>query len=287
MYVIGGTASKKVAEGIAKNLQFPLAKIVSRRFPDKELYLRIVDDISGEDVLIVQTTYPDSKLVELFLLQDATKEAHAKSVTVLIPYFGYARQDKKFELGEPVSAKVFATLISLNADRVLTVDPHQQHILDFFSVPAFSCSGVPPLAQFLQNKHIEMTLAPDRGALERARLASDIINCEFDYLEKTRVNGQTVKITPKNLDVRGKNIAIIDDIISTGGTMAKAIEHLKREGAKKIYVACIHGLFAGDAIKRLTMAECEEIISTDTICSKYSKVSIVPSIAQLLSSLNG
>ena len=133
MYIVGGTASKTVAEELSKALKAPLVNTISKRFPDEEFYVRIMDDISGEHVIIVQTTYPDPNIVELFLLQNAVEEAGAKETTIVIPYFGYARQDTKFKDGEPISAKAMADLISLNADRVITVDPHKEHILDFFS----------------------------------------------------------------------------------------------------------------------------------------------------------
>jgi len=284
MYVVGGTASKTVAEDLSKELHTPLAKTISKRFPDDELYIRILDDISGEDVIIVQTTYPDSNIVELFLLQNAVKEAGANKVTVIIPYLGYGRQDKKFETGEPISARAIAEHISLHADKAITVDPHKQHILDFFTVPAFSCSAVPELAKYFKKKDIDMVLAPDKGALDRARQASNIIGCNFDYIEKTRIDDATVEIKPKNLQANNKKVALIDDIISTGGTMAKSIKELKKQGAKKILVSCTHGLFAGEAIKKIISAGCNEIISTDTIRSEFSKVKIAPCISQLLSS---
>jgi ribose-phosphate pyrophosphokinase len=284
MYIIGGTASKSVAKEMSKNLDAPLARIILKRFPDNELYVCISDDVSGENVIIVQTTYPDPNIVELFLLQDAAREAGAKKITTVIPYFGYGRQDKKFEDGEPISAKTIAKLISVNADEVITVDLHKMHILDFFSIPAFSCSAVPELAKHLKKKNIDLVLAPDKGALDRAKQASALIGCDFDYMEKTRIDGTTIEIKPKNLNAQNKNVAIIDDIISTGGTMAKSINELKKHGANKIFVACTHGLFAGDAIKKLSSAGCDEIISTDTIKSEFSKVKIAPSISQLMTS---
>ena len=279
MYIIGGTTSEKIAKDLCDELKTTLAKTLIKRFPDDEIYIRILDDISKEHVVIVQTTYPDHNLVELLLLQDAAKEAGAKKITVVIPYFGYARQDKKFKDGEPISAKAIAKLISLNADEAITVDPHKEYILDFFTIPAFSCSAVPEIARYLKKKNIDMLLAPDKGALERAKQASKIIGCDFDYMEKIRIDGTTVEIKPKNLDVKNKNIAIIDDIISTGGTMAKSINELKSHGAKKIFVTCTHGLFAGEAVKKLQTAGVDEIISTDTIKSEFSKVKIAPSIA--------
>jgi ribose-phosphate pyrophosphokinase len=218
----------------------------------------------------------------LFLLQNAAEEAGAKKITVVIPYYGYARQDTLFQAGEAISAKAIAGLISLNADRVITVDPHKEHILDFFSTSAESCTAVPEIAIYLKQKNLDLILAPDKGALNRAKQASNIIGCDFDYMEKTRIDGTTVEIKPKNLEVQNKNVGIIDDIISTGGTMAKSIKELKKQGAKKVYVSCTHGLFAGDAIKKLSSSGCDEIIATDTIYSNYSTVKVAPSIASLI-----
>ena len=171
-----------------------------------------------------------------------------------------------------------ANLISLNADKVITVDPHKEYILDFFSTSAFSCSAVPELAKYLKDKDIDMVLAPDKGALERVKQASKIIECDFDYMEKTRIDGTTIEIKPKKLNAQNKNVAIIDDIISTGGTMAKSIQELKKHGAKNVFVACTHGLFAGNAVKKLDSAGCDEIISTDTIENEFSKVKTAPCI---------
>ena len=170
----------------------------------------------------------------------------------------------------------------MNADCVITVDPHKDHVLKFFSVPAYSCSAVSTIAQYLKEKNIDFVLAPDKGAKERAKEAATLINCEYDYLEKTRIDGFTVKITPKKLDARGKHVAIIDDIISTGTTMAQSIKELKKQGAKSVSVACTHGLFIGGAKEKLKDAECDEIISTDTIETEYSKVSAAECIAEAL-----
>jgi len=282
MIIIGGTASDKIALDLSVELDVPLAETISKRFPDDEFYVRINNNISGEHAVIVQTTYPDNNIIELFILQNAAKEAGAKKITIVIPYFGYARQDTKFRDGEPISAKAIAELISLNANEVITVDPHKEYILDFFKTTAISCSAVSEIAKYLKDKNIDMLLAPDKGALYRVKTASKIINCEFDYMEKTRIDGETVEIKPKKLDVHNKNVAIVDDIISTGGTMAKSIHELKKHGAKKVFVSCTHGLFAGNAIKKLTSAGCDEIISTDTVQSKFSKVKIVPCIAPLI-----
>ncbi len=282
MYILGGTSAKNVAGNLANKIQQPLLQATYKRFPDDEFYVRVLDDISGEDVMIVQTAYPDQKIVELLLMQDAVHDAGAKKITVVLPYFGYSRQDKKFEEGEAISSRAVAQHISMHADCVITVDPHKQHILKFFTVPAYSCSAVSTIAQHLKEKNIDFVLAPDKGAKDRAKEAATLIDCEYDYLEKTRIDGTTVKVTPKKLDARGKHVAIIDDIISTGGTMANSIKELKKQGAKTVSVACTHGLFVGGAKEKLLSADCDEIISTDTIETEFSKVSAADCIAEVL-----
>ena len=281
MFILGGTSARTIAEDISKELQQPLIEVTYKRFPDDEFYVRILDDVKGEDVLIIQTTYPDTKIVELLLMQDAVYEAGANEITVALPYFGYSRQDKKFEEGEPISARSIAEHISLHANYVITVDPHKEHLLDFFNVPAYSCSAVVEIAKYLKEKDVDFVLAPDKGAKKRAQQAAGIIGCEYDYMEKTRVDGTTIKIKPKNLDAKNKNVAIIDDIISTGGTMAKSIRELKKQDAKKVSVACTHGLFVGGAKEKLLSAGCDEIISTDTIEDEFSKVKTAPCIAEM------
>ena len=280
MFILGGTSARTIAEDISKELQQPLIEATYKRFPDDEFYVRVLDDVKGEDVLLVQTTYPDTKIVELLLMQDAVFEAGANKIIVAIPYFGYSRQDKKFEKGEPISARAIAEHISLHADSIITVDPHKEHLLDFFNVPAYSCSAVSEIAKYLKEKNVDFVLAPDKGAKKRAQQAAQIISCEYDYMEKTRIDGTTIKIKPKNLDAKNKNVAIIDDIISTGGTMAKSIRELKKQGAKKVLVACTHGLFVGGAKEKLISAGCDDIISTDTIEDEFNKVKVAPCIAE-------
>lgn len=282
MFIIGGTSASTVAEDISKELKQPLANTTIKRFPDDELYVRILDDIEGEDVMLIQTTYPDTKIVELFLLQDAVCEAGANKIIAILPYFGYSRQDKKFENGEAISARAIAEHISLHADHIITVDPHKEHLLDFFNIPTTNCSAVSEIAKYLGRKEIDLVLAPDKGAKEIARVAATFIGCEYDYLEKTRINGTTVEIRPKNLKASNKTVSIVDDIISTGSTMAKAIKELKKQGAKKILVACTHGLFINGAKEKLTSAGCDEIISTDTIENEFSKVKVAPTIVKSL-----
>jgi len=282
MFLISGSASESIAHELSTITDIKLANIDNYRFPDSELYVRMKESVENEEVIIIQTTYPDEKIIELFLLLDACKRSKAKKITVVIPYFGYARQDKQFKPGEPVSAALLASFISIYANEVITIDIHKQHILDFFSIPAKNLSAVPIIAEYLKSKNIDLVLAPDKGAFENAKKAASILQCEVDYLQKTRIDGSTIKITPKNLAVKGKCVAIVDDIISTGGTMATAIKELKKQEASKVYVACTHGLFAGNAVSKLKQAKCDEIIATDTIHSEFSSVKIASIISNSL-----
>jgi ribose-phosphate pyrophosphokinase len=278
MYVLNGTTNKSIAENLANALKCPLAQATIKRFPDKEFYVRILDNLNNEQVIIVQSTYPDEKIVELILLKSAVKQAGAQHITVVIPYYGYSRQDKKFKEGEVISAQILAQHIQVDIDKIITVDPHKDYILDFFSIPAFGVSATTELVKYLKQKNIDLLLAPDKGALPHTKEAAALIGCESDYIEKTRIDGNTVEMKPKNLQVKGKNVAIIDDIISTGGTMALAIQELKKQEADKVYAACTHGLFIGTAVEKLQRAGCDEIIASDTIQNKYTKISTAPCI---------
>ena len=282
MKIIGGTASKSIAEDLSKLLKIKVVNTKIRRFPDEELYIRILEDISNEDIILVQNTYPDLNIVELLLLQDAIKEGNANKIVTIIPYFGYARQDKIFEKGEVISAKTLAKIISINTDEIITVDPHKDHILDFFPISASSCSAINQISEYFIDKDLDLILAPDKGAYDRVKKAAKIINCDCDFIEKKRIDGYKIEIKPKNLEVKNKNVAIIDDIISTGGTMAKSVNELKKQNARKVYVACTHGLFVGDAIEKLILAKCDEIISTDTIKTEFSKIKISNTIVQFI-----
>ena len=231
--------------------------------------------------MLVQTAYPDEKIIELFLLQDAIKEFKVKSLVTVIPYFGYARQDKKFNLGEPISAKTLVKHFQLTTDSLITVDIHEEGIIDWFDIPAKNISGMPQIGEYLRNLNPDIIVAPDKGALDLAKMVADVTGCEWDYLEKTRIDGETVEMKAKNLSVSDKKVAIVDDIIATGGTIVKATEHLKSQGAKEVYAACTHGLFAKNALSRLKHV-CDEVISTDTIENETSVVSVAKEIVKVL-----
>ena len=187
MKIIGGTASKSIAEDLSKLLKIKIVNTKIKRFPDDELYIRILEDISNEDIIIVQNSYPDLNIIELVLLQDAIEEGNANKIITIIPYFGYARQDKIFEKGEVISAKTLAKIISINSDEIITVDPHKDHILDFFPISASSCSAINQISEYFKDKELDLILAPDKGAYDRVKKAAKIINCDCDFIEKKRI----------------------------------------------------------------------------------------------------
>jgi ribose-phosphate pyrophosphokinase len=169
----------------------------------------------------------------------------------------------------------------MNTDEFITVDVHAPSVIDWFdSISAHNVAAYPQIGRHLKNKGIELILSPDEGRADNAKRVADVVNCESDYLVKERLDGETVKMTPKKLDAKGKKVAIVDDIISTGGTIVKAAEQLKKQGANKIYAVCTHGVFAANAIPRLEAA-CDEVCTTDTIENPKTCITVAPEIARI------
>ncbi|MBN1676968.1 MAG: ribose-phosphate diphosphokinase [Candidatus Thermoplasmatota archaeon] len=281
MYVVGGSASQLLSKELANCLKAKLAKVEIKRFPDDECYVRIDEDLDGEEVFVVQTTWPDRNIVELFLLQDAVYEFDVSSLTTVVPYFGYARQDKQFLPGEPISARALARLIQLNTDEFVTVDVHAPSVVDWFDdVSARNVHAYPCVGRYLKGKGIDLVLSPDEGRADNAKRVADVVGCESDFLVKTRLDGETVEMAPKSLAVEGRKVAIVDDIIATGSTIAKAAEQLRRQGADKIYAVCTHGVFAKNGLEKLRPA-CDQICSTDTIENPTTCISVASEIARI------
>ncbi len=270
-----------LATRLARELDVAQGKVDTKRFPDGECYVRIHDDLEREDVILVQSTRTDEEVVELLLLQDAIQEYRVRSLITVVPYFGYARQDKLFNKGEAISSRAIIQAIQRNTDTVLLCDVHNLMILTYFDIPVENVSGMLQIAQYLKDAGAEMVLSPDEGSVSRARIVGQIIGTSVDYLEKTRIDGQTVKITTKMLDVYRKRVAIVDDIIATGGTIVEAAKQLKDQGAKEVIAACTHGLFAQDALPKLEKVV-DTIVSSDTIENETSAVSVAPELCKAI-----
>jgi len=282
MIVVGGSSSSMLSKALASRLNAELAKMEVKRFPDDEGYVRILSSLDGKDVLLVSNTYPDEKMVETLLLCDAIREFNSKSLTMVIPYFGYARQDKKFNEGEPISARAIATALDNYPERVLVVDIHAESVLDHFrSASALNVSAAGEIAGKLKDLGVDFVLSPDKGRIATAEKVGETIEVPSDYLVKERIDGMTVKMEPKNIDVSGKRVAIVDDIISTGGTIVNASNELKRLGAGTVIAACTHGLFARNALDRLAEC-CDKVISSDTLENPTSEFTVAPAIARAL-----
>lgn len=278
MKVIGGSSSYRLSSALANELNAVFVKVEIKRFPDGEKYVRILETLDDDDVILVSNTYPDDRVVETLLLCDAIEEFNYRKFTLVIPYFGYARQDKKFNSGEPISARAIVRAMEVYPDKVLTVDIHADSIIEWFeATEAENVSGSHEIAKKLREIGVDFIVSPDEGRIDTAEKIGKAVGVPSDYLVKERLDGNTVKIEPKSIAVRGKRVAIVDDIISTGGTIATAASELKRLGASKVIAACTHGLFAGNALEKLSNC-CDMVISSDTLENQTTAFSVAPAI---------
>ncbi len=271
-----------LAKELASVMGCDYIQAATTTFPDGECYTRIDAEKLDDDVVIVQTTSPDSKLIELLLLQDAVRRLGAKSITLVIPYFGYARQDRVFIPGEPESAKVMCQHLDMNCDRVITVDIHKEAVLNYFNHPHKDLKAAPVIAEYFKGKGIDMVLSPDIGAAGRAKMVGEVMGVPYDHLEKTRLSGTDVRIAPAKADVKGKKVLIVDDMISTGGTIIAAAYALREAGAAGISVACTHGVFVNNAIEKFTGSSLDALLSCNTLNNPVSHISVASLIAEAI-----
>lgn len=283
MDIIGGPASQLLAGRVSKALKSNLLVSEFKKFPDGELYTRILDDFAGDNVTIIQSTVTDSDFIALLQLIDAC--SGASGINVVIPYMGYARQDKQFRKGEPISVRALASTIK--ADNVFTINIHAESILDYFDAKAVNLDATPMIGKYIKNMEFKdpLIVAPDDGAIALARNAARDLGIDYDYLEKTRLSGESVIIQPKNMNVNGRDVIIIDDIISTGGTIAETISLLRKQGAHEVFAACVHPVLSNNAILKLFKAGVKGIIATDTLDKGVSVVSVAPVIASAIGNI--
>lgn len=281
--LVPGASSQALTAALASELGESISAVEYDRFPDGET-LAAVPDFDADEATIVASTVSNDAYIELLQLQDAVREAVATEVTTVIPYMGYARQDKAFEPGHPVSARAVARAVSTTTDRVVLVNPHEDAVADFFDVPVDIVDAAGQLAEPLPSLDDPLFLSPDSGAISIAETVRDAYGAgETDYFEKVRHSGTEVEITPSDADFEGRDVVITDDIIATGTTMSKAVSVLADGGAKRVFCATVHPLLARNARTKLCRAGIERVIGTDTIERDVSDVSVAPIVADALS----
>lgn len=275
-----GPASLDVAANLSAKLGAKLLKVETMDFPDGESKIRVGDDVRNKKVIIVQSTYPpvDKHLVQLLSMSHKLSEDGAQ-VFAAIPYLGYARQDKEFVKGEVITLAVIAHLMrSVGVKRMVTIDIHSVQALGLFSFPIYSCSSVPLLAEYIRSNfelHRPISVSPDLGSSTRVEAFAAVLKSEFVSFKKKR-DRSTGEITTEDqeINVVGRDAIVVDDMISTGGSVVKCAQLLKKHGASRIIAACAHPLLVAGAADKLKQAGVDEIVATNTIPSKYSKVDI-------------
>lgn len=269
MLLLSGTANRALAEEVAAHLGQPLCQVTVKRFADGEIFVKIDENVRGRDVYIIQPTNPPAEnLIELLLLMDAARRASAARVTPVIPYFGYARQDRKDQPRVAISAKLMANMVSMaGADRVLAIDFHQHQLQGFFDLPVDHLYAAPVLVNHYRQKNLvdPVVVAPDVGSAKMARGFAKRLNASLAIIDKRRAAANVAEVMNVVGDVEGKDCLIPDDMIDTGGTMAEAIHALKRLGARDVYCCATHALLSGPAVERLANSPVKEVAVTNTI----------------------
>ncbi|MCI0341508.1 MAG: ribose-phosphate pyrophosphokinase [Planctomycetales bacterium] len=291
--VFSGNANRKLAEEICRELKTSLGDAVVDKFPDGEINIKINEDIRGRDVYIVQPTCPpvNQNLMELLVLIDCARRASADRVTAVIPYYGYARKDRKDEGRVPITAKLVANLLTTaGADRVLALDLHAAQIQGFFDIPVDHLYAAPVFLKYVQEKGLRnlTVVGPDVGAIKMARAYSRRLGAGLAIVDKRRISGDEAVVYHVIGDVEGQTVLVVDDMIATGGSILEAAQILKSKGAGKIIVCATHPVLCGPAIERLRQAPVEEVVVTNTIplegkeFAKLRALSVAPLLAEAI-----
>ncbi len=271
MKLVAGNSNRALAESIAAYLEIPMARCLVRRFADQEIFVEVMENVRGEDVFIVQSTSAPTNdhLMELLIITDALRRASARRITAVIPYFGYARQDRKPGPRTPISAKLVANIITrAGADRVLTLDLHAGQIQGFFDIPTDNLYSVPVMTRDLKEHHDltnAMVVSPDVGGVVRARALAKRIDAPLAIVDKRRERPGESEVMNVIGDVAGKDCILFDDIIDSGGTLCNAAEALVEKGAASVMAYITHGVLSGGAVARVTGSRLKELVITDSI----------------------
>lgn len=296
MKIVAGNSNRALAEEISKYLEVPLASCQVRRFADQEIFVEIQENVRGEDVFVVQpTSYPaNDHLMELLIIIDALKRSSARRITAVLPYFGYARQDRRASGRTPISAKLVANLITnAGADRVLTLDLHAGQIQGFFDIPTDNLFAAPVMTRDIKERYANdkvMVVSPDVGGVVRARALAKRIEAPLSIVDKRRDKPGESEVMNIIGDVDGFDCILVDDIVDSGGTLCNAAEALLNKGAKSVTAYITHGVLSGGAVARVTSSKLQELVITNSIeptaaitaASNIRAISIAPLIGEAI-----
>lgn len=296
MKIIACNSNIPLAESVAAHLNLPLTKVSVKRFADMEIFMEIQENVRGEDVFVIQSTsFPaNDNMMELLVMLDALRRASARRVTAVIPYFGYARQDRKPGPRTPISAKLVANIItSAGASRVLTTDLHAGQIQGFFDIPVDNLYAAPVMIQDIKTRHADknyVVVSPDVGGVTRARYIAKRIDGDLAIVDKRRERANESEVMNVIGDVDGRDCMIIDDIVDSAGTLCNAAAALKERGAKSVVAYITHGVLSGSAVQRVSKSALDELVITDTIkpteeskaCPNIRILSIAPLMAEAI-----
>ena len=290
--VFSGTANQELSRQIAKYLGIPLSEASIKRFSDGEISVQIGESVRGKDVFIIQSTCAptDTNLMELLILTDAIKRSSASTVTAVIPYFGYARQDRKAAPRVPITAKLVANMIEIaGIDRVVTMDLHAGQIQGFFDIPVDNLYGTITFINYLKNKHLSnpIVASPDVGGVARARSLAKQLNLDLAIIDKRREKANESEVMNVIGDANGKDVILIDDMVDTAGTLIKAAAAFKERGATSVTAFCTHPVLSGPAYERIATGAIDELVVTDTIPLKEQNehikvISVAPLFAEVI-----
>ncbi len=296
--ILAGNSNRPLAEAVAAELKLPLSNAEVGKFSDGEISITLPQTVRGRDVFIIQSTSipVNDNLMELLIMIDACKRASAGRITAVMPYFGYARQDRKARPRDPITAKLVADILtSAGADRVLTMDLHAAQIQGFFDIPVDHLYGAPLLARYFKNKMNEdwVVVSPDVGSVARARNFASRVNASLAIVDKRRPKANAIEVMNVIGDVKDKSCIMVDDMIDTAGTICQGAQALVNNGAKEVYACCTHGVLSGPAMERLIASPIKEIVVLDTINlpenvrnnPKIKVVSVARTIAKAITSI--
>jgi ribose-phosphate pyrophosphokinase len=283
--IFSGTANPELAKKICEFLKVPLGELMVSRFSEGEIRIKINEDVRGRDIFIVQPTCPpvNDNVIELLIMIDAFRRASARRITAVLPYYGYARQDRKDQPRVPITAKLMANIITTaGADRVLSMDLHAQQIQGFFDIPVDHLYALPVIVNYFRQKNLKdlMVVSPDVGGIKMARSFAKALGTDLAVVDKRRWGPNEVEVMNLIGEVKGRSVLIPDDMISTGGSMVQAVGAILKAGATEVYACCSHGILSGNAVQNLQNSPLKEVVITDSIPlppeKRASKITVLP-----------